>query len=557
MPSASSRTTEDHAAPLVADVLGESAKATPTWTPPPAAAAAVVTRSDQVQVAESRDLYHKRLTAATGFLLSVLLILLTRRILFGLWHFWYFQLAILVLIGAMTAVLSIREHFSTPQLKAIEAIVFGSCVVSLLLRQHTMMLLSIEPNDLSYQEAIKSTLICFLILMFTYCMLIPCSWKKAAGVVAVITFLPILTEAATRYTHPEVGQYVHLTVTTYNSRIENAMFLLVSGGLAVFGVHVINTLRAEAFEARRLNQYQLGRKLGAGGMGEVYLAEHRFLKRPCALKLIRPEAAGDAYVLSRFEREVRATARLSHPNTIEIYDFGRTEEGTFYYVMEYLPGRSLEDLVTEFGTLPPGRVIYLLRQACEALSEAHAAGIIHRDIKPANLFAAFRGGRCDVTKVLDFGLLKDTSDQQSPTLSVEGTVRGTPHFMSPEQVVADPNLDHRVDIYAIGAVAYCLLTGRPPFDHDSATRVMIAHARDPVEPPSSLNPVIPADLEYVVMRCLAKKPDERYPDAQYLADALARCSCASEWDAEKAAFWWSEHKIVPTASHATALITRP
>ena len=175
---------------------------------------------------------------------------------------------------------------------------------------------------------------------------------------------------------------------------------------AIFGTHTINTLRVEAHEARMLNQYRLGRKLGGGGMGEVYLAEHQLLKRPCAIKLIRSERAGDAHTLARFEREVRATAQLSHWNTIEIFDYGRNDDGVFYYVMEYLPGLSLADLVRRYGPMPPARVIYLLRQACDALHEAHEAGLIHRDIKPANLLAAYRGGLHDVTKLLDFGLVK-------------------------------------------------------------------------------------------------------------------------------------------------------
>ena len=185
----------------------------------------------------------------------------------------------------------------------------------------------------------------------------------------------------------------------------DAMILLILAVGSAFGAHTISRLRRQVTEARQLGQYRLRRRIGAGGMGEVYLAEHQLLKRPCALKLIRPDSVADPRALARFEREVRLTATLSHPNTVEIYDYGRTEDGTYYYVMEYLPGLSLEELVERHGPLPPGRVVYLLRQVCGALREAHAAGLIHRDIKPSNIFAARRGGMDDVAKLLDFGLV--------------------------------------------------------------------------------------------------------------------------------------------------------
>jgi serine/threonine-protein kinase len=233
-------------------------------------------------------------------------------------------------------------------------------------------------------------------------------------------------------------------------------------------------------------------------MGEVYLAEHRLLKRPCAVKLIRPESTGDRIALARFEREVRAAARLSHPNLVEIYDYGHAEDGTFYYVMEYLRGLSLDELVKRYGPLPAGRVVYLLRQACDALAEAHAAGLIHRDLKPANIFAARVGRRHDAAKLLDFGLVKDTAPG-SAALTAPGTVSGTPQFMAPEQATASRDLDHRADLYALGGVADYLLTGRPPFDGD--------------------NPVT---------CCLAKVPGDRYSDAEFLGQALTGYAAARD-----------------------------
>ena len=205
-------------------------------------------------------------------------------------------------------------------------------------------------------------------------------------------------------------------------------------------------------------------------MGEVFLAEHELLKRPCAVKLIRPEVVLRAGTIDRFEREVRINATLSHPNTVEIFDYGRTEDGTYYYVMEYLPGMSLADLVERHGPLPPGRAVYLLRQVALALQEAHEAGLIHRDIKPSNIFAARRGGMDDVAKLLDFGLVRPAATASSPRTSDEGQILGTPLYMSPEQATNSRPLDARSDIYSLGAVAYYLLTGRPPFDEGTRDR---------------------------------------------------------------------------------------
>ena len=244
--------------------------------------------------------------------------------------------------------------------------------------------------------------------------------------------------------------------------------------------------------------------------------------------------------LERFEREVRLTATLSHPDNVEIYDYGRSEDGTYYYVMEYLPGLSLAELVDRHGPLPPPRAVYLLRQACRALREAHAAGLIHRDIKPSNLFAARRGGMDDVAKLLDFGLVRPAATDHAPHLSEEGQVLGTPLYMSPEQATGGRDLDERSDIYSLGAVAYYLLTGRPPFDEGGAIRTLIAHARDPVTPPSRLLDGIPDDLERVVLRCLAKDPADRFEDAEGLERALGKCACAGDWDQARAARWWGD-----------------
>ena len=327
-------------------------------------------------------------------------------------------------------------------------------------------------------------------------------------------------------------------------------FLLTLAAISSFAAHTISRLRSQVAEARRFGQYRLGRRIGAGGMGEVFLAEHELLKRPCAVKLIRPEVVLRAGTIERFEREVRINAKLSHPNTVEIFDYGRTEDGTYYYVMEYLPGMSLADLVERHGPLPPGRVVYLLRQVALALQEAHEAGLIHRDIKPSNIFAATRGAMDDVAKLLDFGLVRPVATPASPHTSEEGKILGTPLYMSPEQAMGSRSLDARSDIYSVGAVAYHLLTGRPPFDKGTAIEAIIAHARDPVEPPSELRDGLPRDLDDVVLRCLAKEPRDRFPDAEALEIALGRCACAAAWDKNTARQWWREASNVTVVETA-------
>jgi eukaryotic-like serine/threonine-protein kinase len=391
----------------------------------------------------------------------------------------------------------------------------------------------------------KDAIIGSTIVLFTYGLLVPAPSGRAWRSIAAIAACPLATEALLFLAHPEVFRLARPVATV--QRVGDTVSLLVTVALfAGFGAHLANTMRVRARDARQFNQYRLREEIGAGGMGEVYLAEHRLLKRPCAIKVIRPERAGDPRSLERFEHEVRATARLSDPNIVEVYDYGRTGDGTFFYVMEYLHGLSLEDLVGRHGPLPPGRVIFLLRQACEALSEAHAAGLIHRDVKPSNIFAARRGRRYDFVKLLDFGLVEAVAARPEAGPARKGTGLGTPQYMAPEQVTGDRPVDGRCDLYALGGVAYTLLTGRPPFGGDTAAQVMNSQVRDPVVPPSRHRPDVPPDLDEAVLRCLAKDPDGRFQGAAELETALAACTSAAGWDSRKAADWWEEH--APPAS---------
>lgn len=303
---------------------------------------------------------------------------------------------------------------------------------------------------------------------------------------------------------------------------------------------VIYGLQETVREAMRLGNYTLDHKLGEGGMGIVYLAHHSLLRRPTALKLLPPEKAGEQSV-ARFEREVQQTSRLTHPNTVAIYDFGRTMDGIFYYVMEYLDGVHLGELIELDGPQPPGRTIYVLTQVAHALAEAHQAGLVHRDVKPANIVLCDRGGVADMAKVVDFGLVKDVKAPRELALSSADALTGTPMYMAPETLIHPDDIDGRADLYALGAVGYFLVTGKHVFEGGSVVEICSHHLHsDPIPPSKRLGREVPADLEQVLLRSLAKAPDARYPDALALRDALLACSAASSWGLSEASDWWSD-----------------
>ena len=303
---------------------------------------------------------------------------------------------------------------------------------------------------------------------------------------------------------------------------------------------IIYGLRAEVREARRLGQYVLEQKLGEGGMGEVYRARHGMMRRPSAIKLLRVERGAESD-LHRFEREVQLTSRLTHPNTITIFDYGRTHDGVFYYAMELLDGATLQRIVAVDGAQPAGRVVRILNMVCGALSEAHSIGLIHRDIKPANIMMCTQGGEHDVVKLLDFGLVKEFEGGHDVKLTGASTFVGTPQYMAPEAILAPDSVDVRSDIYAVGAVAYYLLAGTDVFDGKSLVEVCSQHIHERPEPLSARGVAIPAGLEAVVLACLDKDPDRRPQSAAELQSRIEACA-VEPWDSARARTWWHDRR---------------
>ena len=478
----------------------------------------------------------KRMRIASLMLFSGFAVFLIRALVTGETYFgatFWAHVTMTIVTGLIGFRLCMKCPHMMRHVRMAEVAVFGGSAAFFALWTHSTLL---EGLPLKFAAAFLPP---WLTLIFIYAFMIPNSWQRAAIVIGLIAAAPLCVQSYILASQPG---YAKLLEIVPNQRLgHTALTLLVNAVIAVWGVRTMGRLRQKVFEAEQLGQYRLREKIGHGGMGDVYLAEHLLLKRPCAIKLIRPERAGDAKALARFEREVQATAKLTHWNTVEIFDYGRADDGTFYYVMEYLPGMNLGELVNQFDRLPAGRVIHLLEQTCQALGEAHEHGLIHRDIKPGNIFAAIRGGVYDVAKLLDFGLVKPVSAKGDDVeLTQEGAITGSPLYMSPEQATGDES-DARSDIYALGAVAYYLLTGRPPFYSVVPIKVILAHASEIPKPPSEFADDVPADLEAVILRCLEKKPSDRFQSAEELRHALLSCDSASEWSREAAADWWSNH----------------
>jgi serine/threonine protein kinase len=321
-------------------------------------------------------------------------------------------------------------------------------------------------------------------------------------------------------------------------------------------------MEVAAQKAQDLGSYHLESLIGRGGMGEVWRARHKMLARESAIKIIRPELVQGAsarqadVAMRRFEREARVTADLQSPHTVYLYDFGTSRDGHFYFVMELLDGVSLQKLVQTFGPQPGSRVIHLLRQVCLSLEEAHARGMVHRDLKPSNIMACKVALQHDFIKVLDFGLVKPTQAEDFTHLTVEGVSAGTPGYIAPEIAMGEERIDGRADIYTLGCVAYYLLTGTLVFNETSPTAMAVAHVQKPPAPPSERTELpISADLEAVVLQCLAKKAADRPASARALIRLLDACADAKQWCSEDADAWWRTH-LPPSSSHRTPALEK-
>jgi eukaryotic-like serine/threonine-protein kinase len=376
-------------------------------------------------------------------------------------------------------------------------------------------------------------------------------------VLSALAFLPTVVVCIARHSPTALLPGFSADYQKQYMTLNTVLWSVLGTTLATITSRVTYGLRRQVAEATELGQYVLEEKIGGGGMGEVWRARHRLLIRPAAIKLIRPQMSGDPeQLLRRFEREARATAALKSPHTVQLYDFGATEDGRLYYVMELLDGLDLDTLVKQYGPLPAERVVHILRQVCSSLQDAHGNGLVHRDIKPANVVVSRAGTTFDFAKVLDFGLVKlDTArvEDDAVKLSSEDSVSGTPAFMAPEVVLGVADTDHRVDLYALGCVAYWLLTGKLIFQGRNAVEVMFHHAHMPPPRPSTRSELpIPAPLEELIMGCLEKEPARRPTSAEAVSTRLDAVPLESAWTVERAERWWAMHRPLPPDARRVA-----
>ena len=461
--------------------------------------------------------------------------------------------AMAVLMAGATALLFARQDWPLWQLRAVEIAVFATVAAYLAAQAYGLGVADLQAGGGS--AAWYHNLLRFTLLMVAYAVFVPNSLARAAAGVAAIGLTPLLVAWLIRIRHPELQAAFEAAAP---ARVFDNVLLLGAGAIvAVAAAAVIDRYLVVAYESRRTTFYELHELIGSGGMGEVWKASHRTLARPAAVKLIRgdkldaADRAGARQILQRFEREALAAARLRSPHTVAIYDAGVTGDGHFFYAMEYLEGLDLENLVGRFGPVPAERAVHLLMQACDSLADAHEHGMTHRDIKPANLHLSRRGPGLDFVKLLDFGLVQTREGAEDSTrLTAEGTTSGTPAYMAPEMAVRRNGVDGRADIYALGCVAYWLLTGTRVFEAETGLALIVEHVKTAPVPPSRRTELpIPAELERIVMKCLEKDPADRFASARELAVALATVPLQTSWNATRADQWWQLH-MPPAAARS-------
>ena len=425
----------------------------------------------------------------------------------SLGYFLFWRGIALLVMGLAVVRLFVGQLPSARQFQALSYAIFCSAMLSA-----SMLCLRYRGIASPYAHA-------FSVILVARAVALPSHYRQGIPAVLVPASVFPLTMLAAAYFLPAIRAQLR-DPAQLSLFLQSIALVFCTGALTIAGGHRMWSLRRQVFEARNIGRYKLRRRIGSGGMGEVWQAYHPALRRDVALKILRAQQVSPN-ALSRFEREVRATSELQHPNTIRVFDCGVTEDGLWYYAMELLQGETLAALVAREGGLEPERAIRLLRQACRALAEAHMRGIVHRDIKPENLFITTMGGETDFVKVLDFGIAKLLHDEARITgnATLEGTLLGTPAFMSPEQAHARP-VDARTDVFSLGAVLYFALTGRPPYDGEDLREIVAAQTLPPLSLSDIAKYPVPPKLEAVVLRCLAYEASRRYATAGELDHAI-------------------------------------
>ena len=458
-------------------------------------------------------------------------------------------LAAIGVLGGATGVLVFRRGLSVPWLRGLELAVVAAVAAYFTAADYTRIAGAAAAGDAALAFAYWQAAVTHCVLLVvTYGIFVPNRWLRTTAVVVPFAAIPFALALLLRARHPQVVALLD-TFPVSDRMAVATLEILIGLAVAILGAHLTNTYQAGFVRSSVMGMYDLVEKIGSGGMGEVWLARHHVLARPAAIKLIRQELLGDPgqessqQARQRFEREARATAALRSPHTIEIYDFGMSQTGVFFYVMEYLDGLDLDTLVQRFGPVPVERAIHLLVQACDSLADAHEHHLVHRDIKPANLHACRMGILYDYVKVLDFGLVKPGKEHAAdPTISIEGTATGTPAYMAPEVITHAHAIDRRSDLYSLGCVGYWLVTGRPLFESGTAFGIMAEHVKTEPSPPSQRTEIaIPTELDRILLQCVAKDPAQRFQSASDLAAALTAVPVSEAWTNARAEQWWKLH----------------
>ena len=492
--------------------------------------------------ADALDLYRQGLVAAAGFLLLLNLGFALLQVGSHPSEADASSLSLLVravVDGSVLAAVWLLPTLRRRGLRALELVLFGLEMLVLLDSQYFTGIHLIDQSDLVDAVAFqKNGVLRAMVLMFCSAVFMP-HRPMIAGRIAVSMAGAVVLCHGFVLEHARTAHLVMDDVASQRVVMFNAVALVAAAVLAALVGWVLRGRKDSIMPGGRLGPYRLQLRLDTGGMGEVYLAQHHTLTRPCAVKVVRADRQQEAIDRQLLARELKAASALRHPSAVTIYDCGEASDGSPYFAMEFLPGLSLAGLVGRFGPMPAGRAIYLGRQLCGVLDEAHRRGLIHRDLSPSNVFACVLGGQCDVAKLLDFGVVAVTGE--ATDLAASGRVAGTPEYLAPEQAVRGGAIDGRADVYGLGGLLVFLLTGRPPYEGETPQAVLEMQVSEPLETVESLLQEVPDDLKAVILRCLAKQPDERFPTADAVAAALRSCQAATTWDAEEAVGWWRAH----------------